>query len=730
MKKNLRASCCAALILSAFCFQSLFAQRTAWPPQALSPDALALVVKAESDPVAPENQRRRDAFQTVWQTVRENYFDPNFGGLSWDKIREEFAPRAEQAQTDAELHAILQEMINRLDKSHFVIIPPEIFREIAQAKAAASAYKENEKSSDGARASSASAPLIYGIGIDVRTIENRVVVTRVEKDSPAARAGLRTGFVLEKINGVALEVFLETFRRNSVYARVYENQSNNLIMSLINTETDDGGTLEIAFFDENERPKKAVVKRAPLTGERVKILADLPAQLVTFESRSLSDEIGYVAFNAFALKTVEKFCRAIGEFKNKRALVIDLRGNVGGNFGALYGMLGLLTEQGIFVGTQIGRAGREPRFVRPQPKNFRGKIVVLTDKQSHSSAEIFAAALKENDRATIVGETTAGAALPALTTTLQTGAVFLFPIADFQTPKGNLLEGRGVAPDIKISLDRRTLVAGRDAQLDAAVNFLRAEIKNSATEIRFAKNEKTTLSAPVFGAASFNGGALAAKNLPGVQDEKALKIIDDHIAATGGRESLEKLESLTATGRVEMRQAGAVSSGAVEIFRRTPDKIAKVTRVEGVGEIREVFDGRESFVQTDFMGLQKNDLQADELSLAFNLRELLDARKNYRHINFESSFEKNGRKINLVRAVTFRGSVVYFAFDADAKLLVSRAGTGVSASFGDYRKVGERLFPFLITEGSMTYKLDEIKPNAIVTDEKFAPKADCFSKID
>jgi carboxyl-terminal processing protease len=77
--------------------------------------------------------------------------------------------------------------------------------------------------------------------------------------------------------------------------------------------------------------------------------------------------------------------------------------------------------------------------------------------------------MQDIGRAAVVGERTAGAALPSIIEKLPTGALFQYAVADFKTPKGTLLEGRGVAPDVEVKLTRRALLDGRDPQLDAAV---------------------------------------------------------------------------------------------------------------------------------------------------------------------------------------------------------------------------------------------------------------------
>jgi carboxyl-terminal processing protease len=731
MKKNFRAACLTAL-LSALFFQlfsqNLPAQRKIVPPQK-SVEVFSVSGVDIPEKLSPEAERRLETFRLVWQTVKDNYFDQSFGGLNWDKIKTEFEMRSLGSRTDAELHLILQEMINRLNKSHFVIIPPEAFREIDKAKAE---FEERLKAGETQPKTNQKTSLIeketqkpahYGIGIDIRFIDNQVVITQIEKDSPAAKAGLKTGYVVEKINGVSVKSFLEKFRRNTIYAKIFEKQLSALVLSFIDGGT--GGTVRLGFKDEKEQAGEIEIEREALKGEFVKILSGLPAEFVRFDANSLDEEIGYIKFNVFALKTVEKFCGAISRFKNKKALVVDMRGNIGGNFGALFGIVSLLIDKNLIIGAEINKFGREARVVQPQIKNFKGKLAVLIDAQSYSAAEVFASGLKENNRAAIIGETTSGSALPALTMALPTGAVFLYPVGNFETPKGNLLEGRGVEPNVKIALDRPSLLAGKDLQLETAINFLKDELRKNTPE-NVLKAEESPKGFIVGATVNITN----ASSVKPLKDEKALKIIDEYIETIGGRENLKKLNSLAASGKVEMKQAGTIVEGEVEIHRKFPNKIVKVLKIESLGEIREVFDGEKSFIQTDFMGTQKMEIRTNEINLAANFRELLDAREIYQSITFESAFENKGKKINLVKAVSKQGTSVYFAFDAATKLLISRAGTSVSAYYDDYRQVGEWLFPFRISESIMTYKLKEIKPNAPVDDNRFVEKESCFTRVD
>jgi carboxyl-terminal processing protease len=150
-------------------------------------------------------------------------------------------------------------------------------------------------------------------------------------------------------------------------------------------------------------------------------------------------------------------------------IIIDLRGNPGGIGGMAAGIAGVLETKQTSLGVMRMRVGYNNFAVFPQPNPYTGPIVVVTDGGSASTSEIFAAGMQELGRATVVGERTMGAALPSVFFKLPTGAIFQYAIADFKTPKGVMVEGRGVVPDIEVKLTRKALLEGRDPQLEAAL---------------------------------------------------------------------------------------------------------------------------------------------------------------------------------------------------------------------------------------------------------------------
>jgi carboxyl-terminal processing protease len=206
---------------------------------------------------------------------------------------------------------------------------------------------------------------------------------------------------------------------------------------------------------------------------------NFPSQYTEFEARRLDNGIGYIRFNIFVAMMTPKIVEALRSMHDAPGIIFDLRGNPGGLGVMSYGIAGRLETRQISLGTMTMRSGYNNFVVYPQPNPFTGKVVVLIDGGSASTSEIFAAGLQEINRAVIVGERSAGAALPSVIEKLASGALFQYAIADFKTPKGNLVEGRGVIPDVEVKLSRTELLRGRDSQLEAAIGQIN---KSSGSE--------------------------------------------------------------------------------------------------------------------------------------------------------------------------------------------------------------------------------------------------------
>ncbi len=742
-KKLLLFSLVLGFIFSAG--ETVFGQRKKAPRR--SP---AISARAET----PEAKRRLETFQKVWQVINEYYFDRTFNNLNWAAIKTDYEPRVRAAKTDGELHRLLHEMINRLGRSHLAIIPPEVYQEIERAKLEAKTRKdlakglmlgsngedepEEEHNFDDALAQ-------YGIGVDLRVMNGQFVITRINKNAAAEYAGLKAGFVIEKVNDVSLaDMMLRISLYHAASRDILRQMPTELVNSFLNGEKD--STVDITYLDETDQRKQVTIRREIIKSETISIGQNFPDQQLEFETTSLNDEVGYIRFNQFALPVVEKFCSSLTLLKDKKALIIDLRGNTGGIIASLVGIGGMLSEAMIDFGTSIYKNRDEKLTASAKAKNFKGRLVFLVDGTTASAAEMFAVSLQESGRALVVGEKTAGATLPSMVVDLPTGAVMQYPIANYRSSKGAFLEGIGVEPNYPVVLDRKSLAAGQDLQLNKALSLIKEnkdfpEIKKIPDYLgprNYGSGPpppppprkmppaaigkvlaEVTIKAPP---------PIAVKEEPRVKEPAAVKVIDDFIAAVGGREKIAKLQSYVMTGNAGLIIRGSVHDFEYSVYKQSPDKYAEFMTSPSAGEIREVYNGKNYFTQADYGFSHEVPATVDtsDIDILSPITALLKP-DSFNSLKYAGSYERDGRKVNLIDATSKFGSSVAMAFDVETKMLSYYTGPYFGMIFADYRKTGDLTLPFRIErENIMRLQFDEIKINVPVDETKFVKKINCY----
>src|SRR5215475_14514161 len=153
-----------------------------------APDALPQAgVRAQADSVADTREDRLRVFDQVWRAIYDNYYDRRYRGVDWRLQREIFRPQAEAARNNAELYRVLRQMIGKLGDAHTRIYSPE------------DGFDRHR-------------PAGTTIGVVVRRIEGKPVVTWVEPGSEAARQGIRPGFTVSQVDGMPVEKALDRIR--------------------------------------------------------------------------------------------------------------------------------------------------------------------------------------------------------------------------------------------------------------------------------------------------------------------------------------------------------------------------------------------------------------------------------------------------------------------------------------------------------------------------------------
>jgi len=171
----------------------------------------------------------------------------------------------------------------------------------------------------------------------------------------------------------------------------------------------------------------------------------------------------------------ERFKQVIDSMLDMRGLIIDIRGNPGGMHEVGEAIVSKLIQKETLFSVFRFRNETKKVIVQPSGKTFAGPVVVLIDVMNASASERFSACIQSIGRAVVIGERSPGLVGPSNVIKLPNGASFMYLVAQSTTPDGTVLEGRGVIPDITVRLDRESLLAGRDTQLDRAVAYIKNE---------------------------------------------------------------------------------------------------------------------------------------------------------------------------------------------------------------------------------------------------------------
>jgi carboxyl-terminal processing protease len=436
-----------------------------------------------AEPVGEPGKYLAD-FDMAWELVRDTHYDTAYNGVDWEGVRAELRPKAEQARTRSENRALIQDMVSRLNQSHFGVIPEGIDRDPEPTAADAS----DDDAAPGAGPAEIPArgdgegdatP-----GLDFRVVDGRALITSVRPDGPAAEAGVQPGWVLTRVRrtdiGEVIARMEESLGGHEASLYTWQAVAQRLQGA---PET----SLQLTFLDAEDAEVTLEIDRVDPPGMMVKF-GNLPPLSTHLSHRWLTPEetgdpdarIGYIAFNIFMIPIAPQFERAMVELQDADGIVIDLRGNPGG-VGAMAGALArFVVSKKSLLGTMSMRGqelqfNAEPVVVTSRGERlepFKGPLALVIDETSASTSEVFAGGLRAIGRARTFGSPSAGMALPAAMSRLPSGDVLLHAIADYLNSDGTRLEGDGVPTDESVPVRREDLLAGVDAPLREAARWI------------------------------------------------------------------------------------------------------------------------------------------------------------------------------------------------------------------------------------------------------------------
>jgi carboxyl-terminal processing protease len=402
-------------------------------------------------------------FDVVWQQVDESPYDVERAGLDWSAVRDHYRPKLNDVRDIQSLRSLLQQMLDEIGASHFNIIP-------------APALSVGDAELTG--------PANFHLGMEVRLVEDQLLVTAVRPDSPADRAGLQTGWQLLSLDDTRLQPALEEI------AALQDEGARRLAATILqfglqdrleNRHQDDHALLEL--LDRSGARRSLRIDPALQPGRLVEVPMLPPMQLdVEVDTVALPDNrcAGVMAFTVWVPEVANELARRIDSIDDCAGMVIDLRGNPGGVMATMMSVGGFLVTDATAIGTLKTTDATLnfrafPRTVttegeRVQP--YTGPLAILIDGLSASTSEMFAAGFQVSGRARVFGNPSPGMALPSRTFELPSGDQLLYAFADYTDAGGREIEGIGVQPDIASGPTRSSLLAGEDAALAAALAWI------------------------------------------------------------------------------------------------------------------------------------------------------------------------------------------------------------------------------------------------------------------
>ncbi len=283
---------------------------------------------------------------------------------------------------------------------------------------------------------------ISGIGCEIGVRGDRATVLRVLADSPAQAAGMKAGDIFVSVNGEAVEGLDAT-----------------AVASKVRGEK---GTTVKLVMQRGEEQKEFTITRAQVTDASVRW--------------SIDNGIGTITMSRFDDDTGRLATQAATEFKAQgiKGVVLDLRGNGGGYLSAAVDVAGIWLDNKVVVTEKANGKVTGTEKTGSGALLAGVKTVVLVNGASASASEIVAGALQDHKVATIVGEKTFGKGTVQKVVNLLDGRLLKVTIARWYTPNGKNITKEGISPDTKVELTSEDANAGRDPQLEAAINQLRS----------------------------------------------------------------------------------------------------------------------------------------------------------------------------------------------------------------------------------------------------------------
>lgn len=278
-----------------------------------------------------------------------------------------------------------------------------------------------------------------GIGAYLQedTDNNLIKILSPIEDSPAKEAGLLAGDIIYKVDGVE-------------YTGEELTEASNALKG------EEGTTVDVEIIRNGENKKFTITRKS--------------VRIYHIYSEVIENDIGYMYIQTFDIGCAEEFKQKYDELvkKNIKSLIIDLRNNGGGVVDEALKILDYMLDKNEITLITVDKNENEVISKTSSNKTIDLPIVLLVNEQTASASEIMAGALKDHERAKIVGEKTYGKGVIQELMTLTNGAGLKLTTNEYYTPNRNKINNIGITPDYEVELESL-----EDEQLQKAIELLK-----------------------------------------------------------------------------------------------------------------------------------------------------------------------------------------------------------------------------------------------------------------
>ncbi len=371
-----------------------------------------------------EHVSSQKLFDSVWQTVRENYYDASLNEQSWYRWKDHYHGKI---KTDEDAKVAINTMLESLNDPYS--------RYMSKTEYADQNTSINSK--------------ITGIGVNIANVSGKIQIINVMEGTPAQYANIQNGdfiFAIDgkDINGLSL----------SDVANMVRGPENTFV--------------ELTILRGKDKFTKKVIRKE--------------IKIKTVKS-SVDKNIGYIQIMTFiGATTPNEFLEALEKTKKTEGLILDLRGNTGGLLPNAIFIANLFIPEGNLVSI-VGRNGYKYDIAAQDTEFTVNKpMIVLVDGASASASEILSGALKDYKKAKLLGSQTYGKGMVQKIIPLPNETGLNLTVAKYLTPSGTDINKKGISPDIEVNFTMEDVKKQNDVQLTTAKSILNEMLsRNIAT---------------------------------------------------------------------------------------------------------------------------------------------------------------------------------------------------------------------------------------------------------